>query len=75
METQLKLTAAQHVRKTEAAIKAKGGRRMPSGMLQPAAAKALADLLEAKYAASPVAVIVAALFDAQKKVKRSVNNH
>lgn len=71
MENMQKLTPSQIVRKSEAALKVKGGRRMPNGMLQPDAAKALADLVAGKYAASPVAVISAALLDAQKKMQRS----
>ena len=64
-------TPAQRVRRAEQALKDKGGRRMPSGMLQPAAAQALADLVASGYAASPVAAIAAALIDAQRKVKRT----
>ena len=41
---------------------------MPSGMLQPEAAQALAALVACGYAASPVAVITTALLDAQKKM-------
>lgn len=63
-----KSAAAAAVRRSESALKQRGGRRMPNGMLQPDAAQALADLVAAGYAASPVAVISAALLDAQKKV-------
>ena len=63
-------TPAQRVRKAQQALKERGGRRMPSGYLQPDAAQALADLVASGYGASPVAVISAALLDTQKKVKR-----
>ena len=52
-------------------LKAAGGRAIPRGMLQPAAAQALADLVATGYAESPVAVISAALLDAQRKISRS----
>ena len=61
------LTPAQRVRNAEASLVARGGRRMPNGYLQPDAAKALAALVENGYAASPVAVISAALMEAQKR--------
>lgn len=64
------LTPAQRVRRAEASLKERGGRRIPGGFLQPDAAQALADLVGSGYAASPVAVISAALLDAQRKVKR-----
>lgn len=67
-------TTAQRVRKSEASLIERGGRRMPSGMLQPDAAQALADLVAAGYAASPVAVISAALLDAQRKIRRNPTN-
>lgn len=62
---------AQRVRDSEKALKARGGRRMPSGFLQPDAALALADLVASGYALSPVAVISAALLDANRKITRS----
>ena len=65
------LTPAQRVRRAEAALKERGGRRMPDGHLQPDAAQALADLVASGYAASPVAAISAALLDAQRKIGRS----
>ena len=61
---------SQRVRDSEKALKARGGRRMPSGFLQPDAALALADLVAAGYAPSPVAVISAALLDAQMYMAR-----
>lgn len=64
------LTPSQRVRRAESALKARGGRRMPDGHLQPDAAQALADLVQAGYAPSQVAVISAALLDARRKVKR-----
>jgi hypothetical protein len=59
------------VRRSEAALKERGGRRMPNGMLQPDVAQALDALVTGGYAASPVAVISAALIDAQKKMQKS----
>lgn len=43
---------------------------MPAGYLQPDDARALADLVTSGYAPSPLAVIVAALRDAHKKIQR-----
>lgn len=65
------LTPAERVRRANAALIARGGRRMPGGYLQPAVAQALADLVASGYAPSPVAVISMALLDAQKNVARS----
>ena len=65
------LPLADRVRRANAALKARGGRRMPNGYLQPDVAQALADLVASGYAASPVAVISLALLDAQKKMARS----
>lgn len=67
-------SAAARVRRAESALKAKGGRRMPNGMLQPDAAAALDDLVAQGYAVSPVAAISAALLDAQKKMRRSLKS-
>lgn len=64
------LTTSKQVRASEAALIARGGRRMPGGHLQPDAAKALHDLVMAGYAKSPVAVISAALMDARRKISR-----
>ena len=64
------LTLAQRVRRAEASLKERGGRRMPNGYLQPDAAQALDDLVATGYALSPVAAISAALLDARKKAKR-----
>jgi len=61
-------TLSQRVRDSEKSLKARGGRRMPSGFLQPSAALALADLVAAGYAKSPVSVISAALLDAHRKM-------
>ena len=65
------ITPAQRVRRAEASLRERGGRRMPDGHLQPDAAQALADLVASGYAASPVAAISAALLDAQRKIGRS----
>jgi hypothetical protein len=60
--------------KAMAALKARGGRRIPSGYLQPEEAQALDELIKAGYAASPLAVMKSALLDAHKKVKRLKNS-
>lgn len=64
------LTPAQRVARAQTALVARGGRRMPNGHLQPDAAQALDALVQAGYAASPVAAISAALLDAQRSHKR-----
>lgn len=64
------LTNLQRVKKSNAALVARGGRRVPDGFLQPEPAQALADLLAAGYAQSAVGVIAAALIDAHKKIKK-----
>ena len=66
-------TNSERTIKSMATLKAKGGRRIPSGYLQPSEAQALEELLSNGYAASPLAVVKAALLDAHKKVKRSKN--
>lgn len=58
------LTAAQRVKRSQGALIARGGRRMPSGYLQPEAAQALSDLVATGYAPSPVAAISKALLSA-----------
>jgi hypothetical protein len=65
------LTPSQRVMRANAALIEKGGRRMPGGYLQPDAAQALADLIAAGYAGGAVAVISAALLDAQRKLGRA----
>ena len=63
-------TPAQRVRSAEAALAARGGRRMPNGHLQPDAAQALQSLVDGGYASSPVAAISAALLDAERSLRR-----
>ena len=58
------LTPAQRVARAQAALLQRGGRRMPSGYLQPDAATALQKLVACGYAPSPVAVISKALLSA-----------
>lgn len=65
------LTPAQRVARAQAALVERGGRRIPSGYLQPDAAQALESLVQAGYASSPVSVISAALLDVAKRRKRS----
>ena len=63
-------TPAQRVRKAEQALRDRGGKRL-SGYLQPDAAQALAELVASGYALNPVAVISAALLDANRKIARA----
>ena len=65
-----KLTNAQSVRKSEEALKERGGRRMPNGYLQPDGYQALQELLSADYAKSASAAINLALIDAKKRLKK-----
>ena len=65
------LTPAQRVARAQTALVARGGRRIPSGYLQPDAAQALDALVASGYARSPVAAISAALMDAQRKITRT----
>ena len=64
------LTQAQKVQRSQAALVARGGRRI-GGYLQPEAAQALADLAQAGYGKSQVDVVSRALLDAQSKLRRS----
>lgn len=64
------LTLSERVAASREKLKAAGGRAVPRGMLQPDAARALAELLDSGYAANETAVISAALLDAQKKLVR-----
>ena len=66
-----KKTLSESVMLSNAALIARGGRRMPGGHLQPEVNQALKDLIESGYAATPLAVINAALLDAHKKIGRS----
>jgi len=64
-------TPSDYVRTSNARVLAAGGRRMPSGYLQPGDARILAELISAGYAPSPLAVITSALRDAHKKMSRA----
>lgn len=55
------LTPAERVARAQAALVERGGRRMPSGYLQPDAAAALKKLVASGYAPSPVSAISKAL--------------
>ena len=65
-----KKTPSQAVIDSNRALIARGGRRMPAGYLQPGDATILRELVDSGYAPAPLAVIVAALRDAHKKIKR-----
>ena len=55
------LTPAERVRRARAALVERGGKRIPTGYLQPDAAAALQKLVDCGYAPSPVAAISKAL--------------
>lgn len=59
-------TNAERVAKSRAALVERGGCKIPTGYLQPDAAKAVDYLLAAGYAGTKSAVISRALIDAQK---------
>lgn len=63
-------TNAERVAKARQKLTEAGGRRLPTGYLQPPAAAALDALLSAGYAPSVVGVISQALLDAQRKIGR-----
>lgn len=64
------VSASQRVAKARAKLLQEGGRRLPTGYLQPDAASALDALLAAGYAPTTTGVIAAALLDAQRKIAR-----
>ena len=55
------LTPSQRVARARIALVKRGGRRIPTGYLQPDAAAALQKLVDCGYAPSPVAAISKAL--------------
>lgn len=59
-------TNSERVAKSRANLVANGGMKIPTGYLQPDAAKAVDYLLSAGYAGTKSAVISRALIDAQK---------
>lgn len=61
-------TNSQRVAKARKALLERGGRRIPTGYLQPAEAQALVHLVACGYAVSPVHAICKALLDAQKNL-------
>jgi hypothetical protein len=63
--------ASDYVRTSNARVIAAGGRRMPSGYLQPDDARILSELVDSGYAKSPLAAITSALRDAHKKISRA----
>lgn len=65
-------TNSQRVAKARQRLTQAGGRRLPTGYLQPDAAAALDALLAAGYAPTIVGVITAALLDAERKVRRQI---
>lgn len=63
-------TNAERVAKARQALTQRGGRRIPTGWLQPDAARALDALVAAGYAPSATGAIAQALLDAQRKIAR-----
>lgn len=59
------------VLRANAALLERGGRRMPSGYLQPDVASALQLLISSGYAQSPIAAINRAILDACKKTGKN----
>lgn len=69
-ESMNKSTNAERVAKSQLALIARGGRKIPQLYLQPDAADALQQLLDSKtYAVSRVAAISKALIDAKNRHK------
>lgn len=69
--TRTPLTPSQRVKRSNALLIERGGRRLPDAMLQPHEAQALAELVLAGYATTPLAAIRAAILDAHQKIKRT----
>lgn len=63
-------TNSQRVAKARAKLLQEGGRRLPTGYLQPDAAAALDALRAAGFAPTDTGVIAAALLDAARKLGR-----
>lgn len=63
-------TNAQRVAKARAKLTEAGGRRIPTGWLQPDAAAAIDALVAAGYAPTATGAIAQALLDAQRKIGR-----
>ena len=63
-------TQSERVARSNAALLARGGRRIPGGYLQPDAARALEALAQAGYGKNQVDVVSRALVDAQRKITR-----
>lgn len=64
-------TQTERVARSNAALLARGGRRLPGGYLQPEPAQALADLTQAGYGKNKVDVVSRALLDAQRRLKKA----
>lgn len=66
MVVELTTTNSERVAKARSALVTNGGMKIPTGYLQPAAAKAVDYLLSSGYAGTKSAVISRALLDAHK---------
>lgn len=66
----LQQTQSQRVARAQAALVARGGRRI-GGYLQPEAAQALAALAQAGYGKNQVDVVSRALVDAQRRISKA----
>lgn len=65
-----RLSKSQAVARSRQKLTQAGGRRLPTGYLQPDAAAALDALLQAGYAPTATGVIASALLDARRKIAR-----
>ena len=63
-------TQSQRVARAQAALVARGGRRI-GGYLQPEAAQALAALAQAGYGKNQVDIVSRALLDAQRRISKA----
>ena len=63
-------TQSERVARSNAALVARGGRRI-GGYLQPEAAQALAALAQAGYGKNQVDIVSRALLDAQRRLKKA----
>lgn len=66
-----KETPTERVARSNAALLARGGRRIPGGYLQPEAAKALAALAQVGYGKNQVDIVSRALVDAQRRISKA----
>lgn len=71
----MSFTAAEIVARSRTKLISRGGVRIPGGMLQPAAARALDALVQADYAPSRAAIVGAALVEVAARIKADRGKH